>query len=123
GDVTLRLLVVLASRNQRNIVKHTVKLLVLVGLICVDWDYLTGWQGWALSYAVPTVCGTSILSLLITVRVLRTEVGLHIVYSGLTVLLGLAPIGFLAFGWVTTPIPSAICGAISILALVMLQIF
>ncbi|MDN6500194.1 MAG: DUF6320 domain-containing protein, partial [Yaniella sp.] len=47
----------------------------------------------------------------------------HIVYSGLTVLLGLAPIGFLAFGWVTSPIPSAICGAISIFALVMLQIF
>jgi hypothetical protein len=37
------------------------------------------------------------------------------------VLLGLAPIGFLAFGWVTTPIPSAICGALSLVALVLVQ--
>lgn len=123
GVITMWLLVVMAARNQRNIAKNTVNLVVLVGLICVYWDYLTGWHGWALSYAVPIVCGTSILALLITVRVLRTEVGEHIVYSGLTVLLGLTPIGFLAFGWVTTPIPSAICGAISIFALVMLQIF
>lgn len=123
GVITMWLLVVMAARNQRNIAKNTVNLVVLVGLICVYWDYLTGWHGWALSYAVPIVCGTSILALLITVRVLRTEVGEHIVYSGLTVLLGLAPIGFLAFGWVTSPIPSAICGAISIFALVMLQIF
>lgn len=123
GVITMWLLVVMAARNQRNIAKNTVNLVVLVGLICVYWDYLTGWHGWALSYAVPIVCGTSILALLITVQVLRTEVGEHIVYSGLTVLLGLAPIGFLVFGWVTTPIPSAICGAISIFALVMLQVF
>ncbi|WP_022871083.1 DUF6320 domain-containing protein [Yaniella halotolerans] len=123
GVITMWLLVVMAARNQRNIAKNTVTLVLLVGLICVYWDYLTGWHGWALSYAVPIVCGTSILALLITVRVLRTEVGEHIVYSGLTVLLGLAPIGFLVFGWVTTPIPSAICGAISIIALVMLQVF
>jgi hypothetical protein len=49
------------------------------------------------------------------------EVGEHVLYSGLTVLLGLAPIGFLAFGWVTTPIPSAICGALSLVALVLVQ--
>ncbi|MDN6499296.1 MAG: DUF6320 domain-containing protein, partial [Yaniella sp.] len=68
GVITMWLLVVMAARNQRNIAKNTVNLVVLVGLICVYWDYLTGWHGWALSYAVPIVCGTSILALLITVR-------------------------------------------------------
>lgn len=123
GVATMWLLVTMAVRNHRNIAKNTVTLVLLVGLLSVYWDYLTGWHGWALSYAVPIVCGTSILALVITVRVLRTEVGEHIVYSGLTILLGLAPIVFLAFGWVTTPIPSAICVAISIIALIVLQVY
>lgn len=51
---------------------------------------------------------------------MRIEVGEHILYSGLTVLLGLAPVGFLAFGWVTNQLPSAICGALSLFALVLM---
>jgi hypothetical protein len=50
-------------------------------------------------------------------------VGDYILYSGLTVLLGLAPIGFLAFGLVTSPLPSGICGTISVVTLVLLQLF
>jgi negative regulator of sigma E activity len=30
---------------------------------------------------------------------------------------------FLVFGWVTQPLPSAICAAISLLALVVLQVY
>jgi hypothetical protein len=122
GVITMWLVVLMAVRKRRNVAKGTVYLVVLVGLICVYWDYLTGWHGWSLNYAVPIVCACSIVALLITVRVMRIEVGEHIVYSGLTVLLGLAPIGFLAFGWVTTPLPSAICGALSVVVLVLLQL-
>jgi len=52
---------------------------------------------------------------------MRIEVGEHILYSGLTVLLGLAPIVFLALGWVNNPVPSAICGALSLITLVLMQ--
>lgn len=123
GVSAMWLLVLTAVRKQRNIAKNTVYLVILVGLVCVYWDYLTGWHGWALSYAVPIVCGSAILALLITVRVMRLEVAEYVVYSGLTILLGLAPIVFLALNWVTAPLPSAICGAISIIALVLLQIY
>jgi hypothetical protein len=122
GVTAMWLVVLMAVRKRRNLAKGTVYLVVLVGLVCVYWDYLTGWRGWALTYAVPILCASSIVALLITVAVMRIEVGEHIVYSGLTVLLGLAPIGFLAFGWVTTPLPSAICGALSILVLALLQV-
>ena len=122
GVITMWLVVLMAVRKRRNVAKGTVYLVVLVGLICVYWDYLTGWRGWSLTYAVPIVDAGSIIAVLITVRVMRIEVGEHILYSGLTVLLGLAPIAFLALGWVTNPLPSAICGAVSLLVLVVLQL-
>lgn len=122
GVITMWLVVVMAVRKRRNVAKGTVYLVVLVDLICVYWDYLTGWRGWSLTYAVPVIGACSIAALLITVTVMRIEVGDHIIYSGLTVLLGLAPVAFLALGWVTNPAPSAICGAISLCALIPIQL-
>ena len=122
GVITMWLVVLMAERKRRNVAKGTVYLVVVIGLVCVYWDYLTGWRGWSLTYAVPIVSAFSIVALLITVRVMRIEVGEHIVYSGLTVLLGLAPIVFVALGWVTNPLPSAACGALSLLALVLMQL-
>jgi hypothetical protein len=121
GVITMWLVALMAFRKRRNVAKGTVYLVVLVGLICVYWDYLTGWRGWSLTYAVPIICACSIVGLLITVRMMRTEVGDHIVYSGLTLLLGLAPIGFLALGWVTNPLPSSICVALGC-TMVLMQI-
>ena len=121
GVITMWLVVLMAARKRRNVAKGTVYLVVLVGLVCVYWDYLTGWRGWSLTYAVPILDACSIVALLITVRLMRIEVGEHILYSGLTVLLGLAPIGFLALGWVTNPLPSGICGALSVCVLVLMQ--
>jgi hypothetical protein len=123
GVSAMWLVVLMAVRKRRNVAKNTVYVVILVGLVCAYWDYLTGWRGWSLTYAVPIVCACSIVGLLITVRVMRTGVGDYILYSGLTVLLGLAPIGFLAFGLVTSPLPSGICGTISVVTLVLLQLF
>ncbi|WP_178946145.1 DUF6320 domain-containing protein [Kocuria sp. TGY1127_2] len=122
GVTAMWLVVLMAIRKRRNVAKGTVYLVVLIGLVCVYWDYLTGWRAWSLTYAVPIVCASSIVALLITLWAMHLEVAEHILYSGLTVLLGLAPIGFLAFGWVTNPLAPAICGALSVIALVVLQL-
>lgn len=122
GVAAMWLVVLMAVRKRRNIAKSTVYLVVLVGLVTVYWDYLTGWHGWALTFVVPIVSASAIIALLIAVRVIRMERGDYIVYSGLTVLLGLTPLLFLALGWVTHPLPSAICGALSFLTLLYLRI-
>ncbi|HEY4615554.1 MAG TPA: DUF6320 domain-containing protein [Citricoccus sp.] len=114
GLTAMWLVVLMAVRKRRNVAKGTVYLVVLIGLVCVYWDYLDGWPGWSLTYAVPALCACSIVALLITLRVLRTEVGEHILYSGLTVLLGLTPLVFLAAGWVSNPVPSVVCGMLSL---------
>ncbi|MCY1157296.1 MAG: hypothetical protein MOP51_316 [Citricoccus sp.] len=121
GLTAMWLVVLMAVRKRRNVAKGTVYLVVLIGLVCVYWDYLGGWDGWSLTYAVPALCAAAIIAVLIMVRVMRTEVGEHILYSGLTVLLGLAPLVFLVLGWVTNPVPSVVCGALSICALVVVQ--
>lgn len=112
GVATMWLVVLMAERNRRNLAKGTAYLVALVSLVSVYWDYLTGWHGWSLTYVVPLVNVCAIVALLIIVRMMRIEIGDHIVYSGLTLLLGLAPIAFLALGWVTNPLPSGICGAL-----------
>lgn len=121
GVVTMWLVVMMAVRKRRNVAKGTVYLVVLASLICVYWDYLTGWRAWSLTYAVPIVCACSAVALVITVRLLRIEVGEHIPYTSLMLLLGLAPIGFVAFGWVTNAVASSVCGALGC-TLVLLQL-
>lgn len=122
GIVSMWLVVLMAVRKRRNIAKGTVYLIVLVGLVCAYWDFLTGWHAWSLTYAIPIVCGSAIIALLISVRLMRVEVGDHILYSILTVLLGIVPLVFVVFGWVTHPLPSAICGGLSLVVLVLLQL-
>ncbi len=120
GIAALWLVVLMAIRKRRNLAKSIVYLVILAGGVCVYWDYLTGWSGWALTYAVPILCAASVVGLLVVVRMVRMEVEDYVVYSGLTVLLGLTPLAFLALGWVGTPLPSAICGALSATTVVLL---
>ena len=116
------LVVLMAVRKRRNLAKSTVYLVVLVGLVGVYWDYLVGWSAWSVTYVVPVLCGSSVLAVLIIVRLMRIEVGEHIVYTGLTVLLGLVPLLLLALGVVTTALPSLLCGGLSVLALLLIRL-
>ena len=120
GVVATWLVVLVAVSKRRNLAKFIVYLVALAGGVCVYWDYLTGWDAWSLTYVVPILCAASLIGLVITVRAVRMQVGDYVVYSGLTVLLGLTPLVFLALGWVGTAIPSAICGGLSVVAIVLL---
>lgn len=119
GQSALLLVTLMAVRARRNISKSTAWVVVLICGICVYWDYLVGWDGWSLTYAVPIVSACAILGLVITVPILRIEPGDHVLYSGLTVLLGLVPIVFAVLGWVVDPLPSLCCGALAAIVLVL----
>ncbi|WP_114855172.1 DUF6320 domain-containing protein [Brachybacterium sp. YJGR34] len=120
GIAALWLVVLMAVRKRRNLAKSIVYLVILVSGVSVYWDYLSGWTAWSLTYEVPILCAASVIGLLVTARVTRMKLEEYLVYSGLTVLLGLTPIVFLALGWVTTPLPSAICGALCVVAVALL---
>lgn len=112
GVIAMWAVVLIAVRKRRDLGKGTAYLVVLVGLFAVYWDYLTDWHAWSISYAVPLVCASSVIAVIILTRLFRTEFGDHIVYISLTALLGLIPILFLALGWVTVRWPSIVCVAL-----------
>ena len=120
GIVSLWLVALLAVRKRRNLTKGTLYLVVLGCGLCAYWDALTGWHGWSLSYAIPIICGSSILALMITMRLTRIEVGDHILYTGVTVLVGFVPLVFVVLGWVEQPVTSIICGGLSVVSLALL---
>ena len=122
GVCAMWLVVVMAARKRRNVAKGTVWLVVVLSLVSVYWDYLTGWHAWSVTYAVPIICASAVIAIHILVRLMRIEVGDYILYSGLTALLGLTPIVFWAAGWITHPLPSVICVALSVVTLIPLQI-
>lgn len=122
GVCTMWLVALMAVRGRRDLARSTLALLIIASLVCTYWDYLTGWHRWSLTFAVPIMCGCAIIALVILEHVMRLEVGEHALYSALTVLLGIVPILFLLLGWVTTPVPSAICVVLALLSLALLQL-
>lgn len=120
GVTTMWLVALMAVRQHRHVAKGTVYLVIIVSLVCVYWDYLTGWHGWSTTFVVPIVCAAAIIALQIVVAVMHIEVGEHIIYTGLTVLLGLVPVVFLGFDWVSVRLPSILCATISLSGLFLL---
>src|SRR5699024_10519476 len=116
------LVVLMAIRKRHNVAKGTVYLVAIIGLLCTYWDYLTGWHGWSLTYVVPIVCGAAILAVLISVRLMRMPVGDHIVYSALTALMGTGPGVVRRLNCGYDPLPSTICGLLSVVTLVLLHL-
>lgn len=113
GVSAMWLVVLTSVRKRSNVAKSTAYLVVIVSLVCVYWDYLTDWHQWSLTYTVPIVSAAAAVGLLITVRLMRLDVGDYIVYSWQTVVFGVVPIIFALLGWTTNPLPSFICGGIT----------
>lgn len=123
GLVTLWLFVLIAVRKRRNVAKSIVYITVVSSLLSAYSDYLDGWRGWSTTYAIPIVCSASIVALLIAVRIARMRPGDYIVYSWLTILMGVVPGLFVALGWVTESLPSWISVGLSVLMLIAMQVF
>ena len=122
GVITIWLVVIVAVRKRQNIAKVTLYWVVIVWLVTAYWDYFTGWEAWSVTYTVPIVAASALVAVLIVVRVMRIEVGEHIVYSWLTAVIGLVPVVFLATGLVTDPWPSIVCVALSAFTLIVIAV-
>ena len=119
----LWLVTLIAVRKRRNMAKSIVYLVVVTSLLSVYADYLGGWQAWSTTFVIPIVCSASIVALLIVVRITRMNPSDWLVYSWLTILMGVVPGLFLALGWVTHPLPSWISVAMGVLMLIGMQAF
>lgn len=106
GLISMWLVVLIVVRKRRNVAKGIAYLVVLGSLVLAYADFLSGWGAWSTTYAIPAVCTFAVIALLIAVRLVRLEPREYRVYSWLTLLFGLVPGLFIAFGWVTDLLPS-----------------
>lgn len=104
--MSLWLVVLILIRKRRNIAKGIVYLILSFSTLSLYFDYISGWQGWSLTYAIPIVCGTSLLAMSIAVRVIRLNVGDYVLYMQLAAVLGFIPFFFLLLDKVSAVWPS-----------------
>ena len=112
-----------AIRKRKNIPKGLLYQVVVLSVLCVLWDWLTGWRGWSIDFVVPIVSVAAMAVMAILSKVLRLNIGDHIIYFILDGVFGVIPLVFFFTGCLHIPYPSIICVATSIISLTAILVF
>ncbi len=123
GLVSMWLGLIVVIRKKHNIPKTIMWQVTVVTLLCVFWDWQTGWGGWSISYLMPMICVAAELVMYITAKIMRLGIRDYLIYATLDGLFGILPIIFILFGWVRMLYPSVICIAVSVIFLSGIFIF
>ncbi len=123
GILSMWLSLVLIFRKRYDIPKTIMWQVTIASLLCVFWDWLTGWRGWSLDFVLPVLYIAVIFIMYITAKILKLSVRDYITYALIDCLLGIIPILFIIFDWVNNFYPSIICVTFSIIFLVAIFIF
>lgn len=123
GFTSLWLWIIIVLGKRHNLPKTILWQAVLVSALALFWDWLTGWRNWSLNYLVPIVLIISASMMYLTAKIKKFGVRDYITYVLLASLLGLVPIAFILLSWVSTPYPSILCAAVSIVLLSGVLIF
>lgn len=113
----------IAIRKRKNILKNVLWQMIVISLICVIWDKVTGWRGWSVDFVLPITYLTAMLILVIMNRVLKLQAEDYMIYGLLGSLFGLIPLIFLLLGQLKYRLPSVLCIGASIVFMAVLFIF
>lgn len=109
--------------KRHNLLKNGIWQIVVFSIGCILWDKFTGWRGWSVDYAVPSICLTIMVSFWIITKVQRLKVEEYLIYYTLAGILGMIPLLLLLLGIVQVRYMSVLCGGVSFLLIVGLLIF
>lgn len=123
GIVCFWLSMTIAFRNRNNIPKNILHQVIVISLMSLFWDYITGWNGWSLDYVFPITCIVAILSIEVLSLVLKMDNQNYKIYMITNVLLGLGPFVLYLCGVLSVSIPSLICTAVSIIFFAIAVLF
>ena len=123
GIGSLWLSVGLSARNLHHVTHVIVTQSILGSFLFVLWDFVVGWKGWSIDYAVPILLMVSLLTMQILIKVkgIRTED--YLVCTSFHAFVGLVPLVLYLIGVLNQVIPTLICIALSALLLSGLLIF
>lgn len=117
------LVLVVAVRKRSNIKKNMLYQTMLLAALMLLWDYLTGWRGWSLDFAIPILFFVSLTTMIILTKVLRQYISDDLVYLCLNILISFIPVIFLLIGRLHVRWPSIICVANAVIALAAILLF
>ena len=113
--------VVIKKRN--NIPKALIWMVGILSVFSVFWDWITGFRGWSINYAMPLISVVAMLVFYITAKIMNLGPRDYLFYIMLDIFYGFVPIIFILLGWTTVLYPSIICIAVSIISLVAILLF
>lgn len=111
-------LIVIFLRKRRNIAKVIIYILFFISLVNLYFDYVYGWQGWSITFAIPILSISALLAIFISIQVVHSKIEDYVLYLQLAALVGIVPLIFLIMDWVVHPLPSILSVAFSFILFV-----
>lgn len=111
-----------ALRKQNDIPKTMTGQVIVLSILCVLWDYFTGWHGWSLEFVFPITCITAMVSLAILAKILKMPIGDYFIYLFANIAFGIIPLIFLETGLLRVILPSEICMLCSFVSFLFLMV-
>lgn len=112
-----------AILKHRNLVKYFLNQSVIICIFAMVIDYITGHNGWAITFVVPTIFSLAMIVMYLLSKILHLQAGDYMIYLLLDGLFGIFPLLFLITDKVQTDIPSLVCILISIISVAGLIVF
>lgn len=112
-----------AIKKHGNILKYVWNQMLIITVLTVIVDGLTGQHGWAITFVVPTMLTVAMIVMYLLSKILHLQVGDYMIYLLLDALFGIIPLIFLRTRHLITDIPAWICILTSIISVVGLIIF
>lgn len=123
GIATFWIIWFLTESKKKTISRSIVWEIVVIALLAVLWDFITGFKGWSVDYVVPILLafGVTAMPILAGIRVITSDSSVF--YRFILGVLGLTPVILLLTQTATVYIPSVICAALSALSLIHILAF
>ncbi|MDW5299766.1 MAG: DUF6320 domain-containing protein [Sedimentibacter sp.] len=121
GSVWASMINVINKRN--NIPKNIVYQVMIISVIVILWDIITGRKGWSINYVVPLTCFFAMITMAIISKVRKLFIEDYILYIIIDGLFGIVPIIFIMTGILNVLFPSLLCIVTSIISLSTILIF
>lgn len=113
----------IAIHRRFNIPNNIATQTVLISVLSVLWDFVTGWHGWSVVYVIPITCVMAMITMAIVGKVLRLPITDYMACMMVDALFGIVPVIFYFTGILYITVPSVICISVSIISFFALLIF
>ncbi|MDD3217716.1 MAG: DUF6320 domain-containing protein [Lachnospiraceae bacterium] len=109
--------------KRKNLMKNTLWQLLIIEVLLAAWDGFLGWNRWWVNFFFPIGILLAFVVMLTITIVWKLSSPQYMIYLLAVNVTGCIPIILLLTRAVTTPLPSVICAAVSILSLAAFFIF